>query len=414
MNNLSYLDQFKGLNRQVYLICICRIIMGMGSMSYAFMSIHLRSILGLSEVGIGWVNVAVAIFSVTGGLVGGRLADIYGRKLVCVSAYGLQIATHIISIFLCRHRIMILLMVMANFFSMMGYPVFAAMVSDSSDPQRSKESFSLMYLCSNIGVAIGPSIGGLLFYNHLELTYVVQAVFVGAGILFFALTTKENYSRQDAFRAARTAVLEEGTQKDDSEKSLLRVVIEHKLLLVFVASLAVVSICYQMVNFMLSMQTTDLFGLEISSKYCGFVWTTNGIVIVLLTPLLLTFTKRNHHFVNMALGVVLYAIGYGSYSFMKHPIMVVVGAVIWTVGEILISTGAGAFIASNSPKSHVARCQSLYETARQVGKAAGPLLFGYLLSFISYNSAWRINSAICILVGIWVYFSWKKAGCPKE
>jgi MFS family permease len=114
----------------------------------------------------------------------------------------------------------------------------------------------------------------------------------------------------------------------------------------------------------------------------------------------------------MAIGTCLYALGYGTYSFMKFPFMVVIGAVIWSLGEILISTGAGSFIAANSPPSHVARCQSLYEMARAVGRAVGPLFFGYLLTYTSYNTAWRVNSCICLLVSFWVLTSWKKAGRP--
>ncbi len=423
---MKYLDQFRGLPRQIYLICICKIIMGVGSMTYAFSSLILRSILGLSEVKVAWVMLAMALCSITGQLSGGHLADIYGRKKVCVGAYIFQIATHFISFFLCRNKIMILLMILANFFASVGNPVFSAMVSDSMDPERPRECFSLMYLSNNVGVAIGPAIGGMIFYSHMEWTYMIQSILVGAGIAFFALNVSENYSRSEALKkAAEQRMKKEQAEKaaepaaqkappaPEREQSLLSVINEHKLLRTFILALATVSICYQMTNFMLSMQTTDLFGLEVSSRYSGFVWTTNGIVIVLCTPFLLSLTRKNHHFVNMAIGTCLYAIGYGSYSFMKFPFMVVTGAIVWTLGEILISTGAGSFIAANSPPSHVARCQSLYEIARAVGRAVGPLMFGYLLTYSSYNTAWRVNSVICLLVSLWVLTSWKRAGKPR-
>ncbi|MBQ1383774.1 MAG: MFS transporter [Firmicutes bacterium] len=424
---MQYLDQFKGLPRQIYLICICRIIMGIGNMTYAFSSLILRSILGLTEVKVAWVMLAMALCTIAGQLFGGHLADLYGRKKVCVTAFALQISVHLISIFLCRHRIMILLMILASFFSAIGNPVFSAMVSDSMDPRRPRECFSLMYLSNNVGVAIGPAIGGLIFYSHMEWTYLIQSVLVGAGITFFAFNVSENYSRKAALqKAAEERALKEGRdmsyaatgarlpQAPEKEQSLLSVINEHKLLRTFILALATVSICYQMTNYMLSMQTTDLFGLEVSSRYSGFVWTTNGIVIVLCTPFLLSMTRKNHHFVNMAIGTCLYALGYGSYSFMKFPFMVVIGAVIWTLGEILISTGAGSFIAANSPPSHVARCQSLYEIARSVGRAVGPLFFGYILTYTSYNTAWRVNSCICLLVSLWVITSWRRAGKPQS
>ena len=205
----------------------------------------------------------------------------------------------------------------------------------------------LMYLSNNVGVAIGPAIGGMIFYSHMEWTYMIQSILVGAGIAFFALNVSENYSRSEALRkAAEQRMMKEKAEKaaepaaqkaplaPEREQSLLSVINEHKLLRTFILALATVSICYQMTNFMLSMQTTDLFGLEVSSRYSGFVWTTNGIVIVLCTPFLLSLTRKNHHLVNRAIGTCLYAIGYGSYSFMKFPFMVVIGAVIWLILKI--------------------------------------------------------------------------------
>lgn len=417
---MQYLNQFRGLPRQVYLICICRIIMGIGSMSYAFASIHLRSIIGLNEVQVAWVMLVIAVTNICCGLLGGKLADVYGRKKVAVTAYMVQVIVHAASIFLCRTYAMIPLMIISNGLGFIGYPVFSAMISDVTDPRRQRECFSLMYLCNNIGVAIGPAIGGMLFYSHLEWTFVIQAALVAAGISFFALTARDNYSRADALLAAaaegHTMEIRTGAgdgMENGKEKTLLQIIFEHKMLLTFILSFATVSMCYQMTNYMLSMHTTDLFGLEISSRFTGFVWTTNGVVIVLTTPFLLVATKNNHHFVNMAIGVCLYALGYDSYSFMRTPYMVIGGAVLWTLGEILISTGSGAFIADNSPASHVARCQSLYETARSAGKAVGPVIFGYLLNYMNYNTAWRLNSCLCLLVAVWVYLAWQKAGKPS-
>ena len=107
--------------------------MGIGNMTYAFSSLILRSILGLTEVKVAWVMLAMALCTIAGQLFGGHLADLYGRKKVCVTAFALQISVHLISIFLCRHRIMILLMILASFFTAIGNPVFSAMVSDSME-----------------------------------------------------------------------------------------------------------------------------------------------------------------------------------------------------------------------------------------------------------------------------------------
>ena len=72
--------------------------------------------------------------------------------------------------------------------------------------------------------------------------------------------------------------------------------------------------------------------------------------------------------------------------------------VIWSIGEILISTGAVVIIAEHSPASHVARFQSQYDMARSVGRGLGPFLFGQMLSVLNYRQTWTIDAAACIII----------------
>lgn len=403
---MHYLDQYKGLTRQIYLVCITRTILGMGSMSHVFSTLQMRSILGMKESAIGMVVSAASIMAMSSTLLGGRLADRIGRKKTCLISSVLACSSYALSYFFCRKPLMVLLIILNQCFANLAYPAFNAVIGDEvKHGGMQMEAFSLLYMASNLGFAIGPSIGGMLYYNHLELVYILQFIMTAISSCFFQLMTKENYDPAEARRAAAREMNAETS--GDRDVSMLAIFKQHSSLPVLFITMAIVTMCYQMISFMLTMQMSDYFGDAVASRYSGFIWTVNCLCIVFFTPVIITETKKHHQFRNMFFGLLLYAAGFGSYAFLKTSWLFLAFAIIWSLGEIMISTGVGAFIASNSPPSHLARCQSFYEASRYVGRAVGPTLFGFLLGFISYSTAWVINAAICLVMAFFMLFMYK-------
>ena len=82
----------------------------------------------------------------------------------------------------------------------------------------------------------------------------------------------------------------------------------------------------------------------------------------------------------------------------------------------MISTGAGVFIVENSPPTHLARFQSLYDMARSLGRGFGPPVFGLLLLNISYRQAWIVDSVACLIIGTCLYavYRFEKHKTDKE
>ncbi len=399
---MNYISQYKGLPRQVYIICLSRMILGFSSMSFTISTLLLRSILGIPEVYIGLIVSGQAILAVLASMLGGRLADIYGRKKITIGMFVMVVISCTVSSILCRSRWVIPFLFTTNFFSSAAYPGIAALLADAMRGTGRREGFSLLYICSNLGFAIGPAVGGMLFYNHLPWVYRLQAIIICIAMAFFAAFTRENYDPSIA------RVRKDGSGSKSGGESLFRVIMARPILIRFYASLVVITICYQMVNFILSMQMTDIFGLQIASVFGGRVWTANGLTILVLSPIVVAKFKHMHQYRKMVIGVLFYAVGFGAYAWLSNPWMVPGLAVFWTIGEILISTDSGGFIAENSPPSHVARCQSLFDTSRSLGRVISPTLFGWLLGYINYAQAWRINSIICVSVAIFLWFSYRK------
>ena len=394
---MHYIDQYKGLPRQVYVLCGTKAILGISSMSFTISPLLMRSILGMSQFHIGLVVAGLALTGVVFSILGGRLSDLYGRKKITASMYICLCVSLFISSLVCRSMLILPLLFINNAFSSAAKPGEAAMVADALEGTGRKEGFSLMYLAHNLGIAFGPSIGGMLFYRHMPWVYRVQIIFILLALSVFVTCTKDTYDPVKAREKAALAAASSG-EADSSGQSLARVILDRPILLIFFTAMVFITMCYQMVSFMLNMQLTDAFGLEIASRYAGFVWTVNAIVIVICTPFIVAHIKRLHQYQKMVIGCLFYAVGFGAYVYMKDPNLALVYAVIWSIGEIIIATDSASFIADYSPASHVARCQSLYETSRYAGRSFAPALYGYLLGFISYGQAWTMNAVICIIL----------------
>ena len=131
--------------------------------------------------------------------------------------------------------------------------------------------------------------------------------------------------------------------------SQIRIVLQNPVLLLFTICLAALTLCYINLDFMLPLQLRDLFGLDAGSKYSSLVWTINGCVVVFCTPVIVSFTKKNHPLFNIGFACLLYAVGFSLYGFASSIAIYMMAVVIWTSGEILISTCAGIYIADQSP-----------------------------------------------------------------
>lgn len=416
---MSYFSQFRGLPRQVYILCLVRWITGMGSLVFTFSSLILTGMVGLTTGQAGIVAMLYSVSNVIGAIVGGKMADFYGRKRVYLWFTIITCAFYWIASYCCTTIWVVPLSIVSFFFGAGCYPIVSAMVADSAKGPKSPECFSLLYLCHNLGFAVGPALGGALLANHLPWVYRIQAGMFLLGAIILFRCTEEVYKvpTKEERKAAKIRKNAEHYSMDEPESELhvgtLQMLLRTKILLIFIVTLAILTTVYAAIAFILPLQFKDSFGLAAGGTYSGRIWTVNALMVVFGTPIIMKYTKTHHQFNCMALGALLYCIGFGAYGYIKALPLYFVAVVIWSIGEILISTGAGVFIAEHSPASHVARFQSQYDMARSVGRGVGPLLFGQLLMALNYRQTWALDAIACILLAAVCWVVYKKEMAKK-
>lgn len=393
---MSFFAQYKELPKQVYFLAISRGAVNMGIMfMFPFLSLLLTSRLGYTEQEASYIIVASSACGIVGNILGGKLSDEFGRKKVYGTAILISIAATTAAGFICNERMVIFPIIIMYFAFNIILPCVSAMILDWSSDNNKTECYSLLYLATNVGGAIGPVIAGLLFYKHMPWIFFSMAiVFIPAAVLLF-------FGVQDIYTPCRS-IQQENTHKQSSQKnkSFLYIILKNPILLLFLACLSILTLCYINLDFTLPLHLKQLFGLNAGSKYSSLVWTVNGITVVLLTPFLILSAKKRSPLSNISIASFLYAAGFSVYILSENALILQCTTIIWTAGEILISTCAGIYIADQCPETHKGRSMALYEFSRSAGKLLGPIFAGFLLSRYSYSMTWFLIVCLCISSGI--------------
>ena len=391
---MHLITQYKGLPRQVYVICTARVITSMGSFIHSFTTLIMTGVLGMSDIAAGYMAVGQALCGLAGAIAGGRLADRFSRKRVQLALMLMEILSLILGGFLVYTKGVLLCMLTVSLCTGAFMPIMSAIIADATGPDTRRESFSLMYLSINMGFAMGQIIAGQLFYSHTRWIFWGQAIFVSISALLI-------YFRVSDFRPAAGSEASSASLQNlqkESTGGFFRSVFQDRVLTIFLAAIILVKFCYAEISYLLPLQMTELSGLETSSKMISYVWTVNAVCCVLYAPILLPLTKRYSQIVNVAAASCLYLIGFGCYGFLRDASAIWIACALvpfWTAGEVLIGTGTGVFVADRAKPEYRASYQSLYSLASDIGRMIGPVAMGYIIQVLTYSDGWHVVSGLC-------------------
>lgn len=391
---------YSGLPRGIYILFFVRVINAMGSFVFPLLTLFLTDKLGLSAKEAGFFVSLSAFSYVPGGLLGGKLSDIIGRKKVMVIFQGLAALLFIPCAFLGKSMVIPWLLILAGISLGAVQPANSAMVADLTDSTNRKTAFSLLYLGINIGFSVGPILAGFLYRKFFALTFIGNSVAILLTLALVVMFVDETKPSN-----AENEILTEDERAE--EGSVFSVLLKKPTVLIFALLSSVYSFAYSQGNFGTPLQLKEIFG-DRAAELMGGIYFTNGIIVVTLTTLIVHITKKNKPLFNIALSGVFFATGFGLNYFIKAYPLYIIATIIWTIGEILNATNSGVYIADHAPSSHRGRFNSVLNIITGAGSAIGPVIMGGYIQNLGVRYVWPLVFSITMVSAVLLYFLYLK------
>ncbi|HZK40286.1 MAG TPA: MFS transporter [Atribacterota bacterium] len=390
----SIFSIYSGFPRTIYILFICRLINAMGYFVFPFLTLFLTRNLSLSADKVGLYLMCVEICRIIGALFGGRFTDIFGRKRTLIS-FQFAIAVFLFPCaFLGDSLIIPKLLAIAAFFNGATRPVYDAIMVDMSTPKNRKEIFSFIYLGLNLGFGIGSLIAGFLYTRYIKFLFLGNVVIILFVCLFIYINIVETLPYK--------VQLKNDNDKLVQKQSLLKILLQKPIVLYF----SLVSILFYLAHsqffFSLPLQINDLFG-QIGPQYFGMLMSFNCFIVVFMTMPVTLVSRQNRPILNVTFSGIFFAIGFGMLYWIYQFNWILVSTFIWTIGEILIRTNAGVYIANHSPATHRGRFNSLVTISESISRIIGPPMLGLVITILGIRQVWVFIFFISIIATVLMY-----------
>jgi predicted MFS family arabinose efflux permease len=388
---LKYWKDLKHLPRPVWTVAASQLVNRAGSMVISFLVLYLTRARGFSAETAGFVLFLYGAGAIVSAPLAGRIADRWGAVPVMRAS-------------LFCSGVMLLLYPLAQSLPVIGIVTVAlAMLTESFRPAamsffgeavesaRRKSAFAVYRLAINLGMAIGPAIGGVLAtLSFRYLFYVDGATSLAAATVLAASSLP-----------ARTRLSETPapTQKPTTETRLRLATAAHadpRFLFFLAGVLPVTVIFFQHIS---SMPLYIVRELGLSPSTFGLLFSLNCLLIVVLEIPLNAATAHWPHRQTLALGAVLSGAGFGAMAFARTFGTLALTVVLWTFGEMLFFPASAAYATDVAPDSRRGEYSGLYTMVFSVAFAIGPWAGTIVLERLGARTLWAGTFALGLLAG---------------
>lgn len=343
----------------------------LGSFVMPFMSLYLTQGRHLSVADAGLIVSLTGAGSSLAGPLGGVLSDRIGRRATLLLALGVGgLGTMALGFVHALWGIAVLTFCVGLVTDLARPAVFAA-VTDVVAPEDRPHAFGLLYWAINLGFSCALLLAGLLATKGYLILFVGDGLttLLYAGIVFLRIPeTGQHHHRAERSR----------------DGGLIAALLDPSLTaFVFLAFLLGCLFQQSVVGLPL-----DLAARGFPPSVYGTLLATNGILIVLLQPVMTRPLRRFRRASVLAASGLLTGLGFAVNAYASTVPWLAVGIGVWTLGEILSAAFAPAIVSDLAPTSLRGRYQGLFSMSWGASAFAGPALGAQVLSHFGARTLW--------------------------
>ncbi|MCK4250909.1 MFS transporter [candidate division WOR-3 bacterium] len=376
-----------------------------GFVLYPFFALYITERFGVGMTQVGFLFAVFAAGNILGSMIGGVLADKYGRRVMIL--IGL-VVSGIGSIFMGLVDDLNVFYILAGILGLVGDiggPARQAMVVDLLPGEKQAEGFGIMRIAMNLAVTAGPLLGGFLAtqsYMWLFLSDAVSSLITAIIVFFVIPETKPE------------------KPEDKPEESFISTIVGYKevlkdgVFILFLSVSAIMVLVYMQMNSTLSVFLRDVHGFP--PQGFGLLLSMNAAMVVVFQ---FWITKRISKFAPMkviAIGALFYVVGFGMYGFISEVYLFFIAMIIITIGEMIVTPIQQTAVAFFAPEDKRGRYMAVFGFHWAIPSLFGVLVAGLIMDNIGPNWVWYIAGILSFIsvVGFWSLHGVTKKRFSKE
>lgn len=351
-----------------------------GNMAMVFLVLYLNQHVGVSLV---QASIGFAVFSgsmLAAGLLGGNMIDRAGAARIMTIALLLNGVILILFPFFQSYSLIVILCTAWGMTYGLYRPASQTFISQLSTPGMHKVTFSVYRLAVNLGMSIGPAVGGYL------ATHSYPAIFYANGsaniLAVLILLTGLN-----------TIILSKPTQQTAQKPIFsLKWLQQDPALRFFVIGTIPIMMVFLQHEAALPVFLKNDLHLPIS--FYGLLFTLNTLIIVFFELILNVATMNWPYRANLILGSLFITAGFAGLYFAATRWDIILLTIFWTIGEMILFPAASSYIADIAPEEHRGSYMSLYSSATNAGMLLGPWSGAMVMEKYGAHALW-------VACGLW-------------
>ncbi len=383
-----YRRAYSGLPREAWFLFAVNLVNASGAMVIFFLSLYLTRGLGFTPARAGQALSLYGLGSLAGAYLGGWLSDRIGSTTV--QKMSLALSGGFLLVLGQVRSVSGLLPVLFLFSTAAGalYPANAASMSRVCPPELQVKGFALNRLANNLGVTIGPAVGGLLALRDYRLLFWADGLTcIAAAGLFLVIWKKP----EDKLRAAE---VQKGQESLAAARSPWR---DGPFLLLMLLVVIWGAVFVQLLaTFPLYMR--NIYGMP--EDKIGRLLAVNTILIVTLEMVLMEKVRTVSQTRMINISFILLGLGFGLLPLGRGFLYAAFTVAVWTFGEILSVPLLTALIASRAGPETRGRYMGLFSFFFSLAFIVGPAVGTAVYGRFGGTSLWFGCAAVAVLLAL--------------
>lgn len=323
-----------------------------GTMALPFLVLYQTQALQFSVAQAGQAFLAYGLGAFVAGPAAGRLSDRVGALILMKGSLLLSGLLLLVIPFVHSLPTFLAVTCLWALVSEGFRPASLALLTELAPEGQRKAVFALNRLAINLGMSIGPVLGGFIATHSYRALFWVDGLtsLASFGVLALWVRGKGKSHGGAAFPSGSALA-------------------DPRFRFFLLAILPVLVVFFQHEGPLPVFLVRDL---HFTPAFYGTLFTVNTLLIVALEVKLNLAMADWPHRRSLALGAWLYAIGFGATAFATTKTAILVTVVIWTFAEMILLPAMSDYVAVIAPENRRGEYMGLYTTAFSVAFSLGP------------------------------------------